>query len=92
MKIRASVTDVSRRFADHVNRVAYRDEEFVLVRGGKPVAELRPVPRGGRLGDLPELLASIARLASGDGDSFARDLDDIRAAANRTEGICDPWA
>jgi antitoxin (DNA-binding transcriptional repressor) of toxin-antitoxin stability system len=62
MKIRASVTDFLRDFSDYINRVAYRNERFVLVRGGKPVAEVSPVAPARRLGDLPSLLTSLPRL------------------------------
>lgn len=34
-----TVTHVARRFADVVNRVAYRHASFVLLRGGRPVAD-----------------------------------------------------
>jgi len=48
-----SVTEVVRHFSDYVNRVAYRREAFVLRRGRMTLAELRPVPSGRHLGDLP---------------------------------------
>ena len=38
-----SVTEVARHFAEYINRVAYRGECFVLMRGNKPIAELRPL-------------------------------------------------
>ena len=47
-----SVTEVARHFAEYINRVSYRGECFVLVRGNKPVAELRPLPAGKRLLEL----------------------------------------
>ena len=59
MKLAVNITEVLRNFSDYINRVAYRGERFILVRGGKPVAELSPVPSGTRLGDLPSLLASL---------------------------------
>ncbi len=62
MKTTASVTDVLRNFSEYINRVAFRGERFILVRGGKPVAELSPVPLGTRLGDLPSLLDSLPQL------------------------------
>jgi antitoxin (DNA-binding transcriptional repressor) of toxin-antitoxin stability system len=87
---RVSVTDVFRNFSDYLNRVAYRGERFVLVRGGKSVAELSPVPRGTRLGDLPGLLASLPRLSDDEAEAFARDLvrarDELDALPPR-----DPW-
>ena len=56
MRFTASVTDVARNFADHINRVTFRGEHFLLVRGCKPVAELRPVPAGRKLSELPTQL------------------------------------
>ena len=79
MKIAASVTDVLRNFSDYINRVVYRRERFVLVRGGRPVAELTPVPTGTRLADLPGLLASLPALGD-EASSFAADVDAARAA------------
>lgn len=78
MKITATVTEVVRNFAEYINRVAYRGERFVLIRGGKAVAELLPVPSGRRLGDLPELLESLPRLPAREAASFAEDLEGAR--------------
>jgi len=83
-----TVTEVVRHFADYVNRVAYRRESFVLVRGSKPVAELRPLPAGRRLGDLPGLLATLPRLD--DAGEFGADLDAAREELSRGE-LVDPW-
>jgi antitoxin (DNA-binding transcriptional repressor) of toxin-antitoxin stability system len=57
-----SVTEVARHFAEYINRVAYRGECFVLMRGNKLIAELRPVPVGKRLAELPALLSSLPHL------------------------------
>ena len=88
-----TVTHVARRFADVVNRVvnrvAYRHESFVLVRGGRPVAELRPVPSGVRVADLAELCAALPRLD--DAGAFAADLNAARAELGTAEPA-DPWA
>ena len=51
-----TVTQVARNFAEYVNRVAYRRESFTLVRGKKPLAELRPLPAGARLSSCPACL------------------------------------
>ena len=66
MSRKATVTEVVRNFADYINRVAYRGERFLLERGGKVVAELRPVPEGRRLGDLPGILDSLPHLGPDD--------------------------
>lgn len=83
-----SVTEVVRNFAEYVNRVVYRRESFVLVRGSKPVAELRPLPSGRRLGDLPGLLEGLPRLD--DAAEFAADLDVARDQL-LDQGVRDPW-
>lgn len=83
-----SVTEVARRFADYINRVAYRGERFVLTRGNKPVAELAPVPKGKRLGELPGLLSSLPRLSEAEASEFADDLDEARSSLS---SVRDPW-
>jgi antitoxin (DNA-binding transcriptional repressor) of toxin-antitoxin stability system len=80
MAVRASVTDVSRNFADFVNRVAFRGERFLLMRGGRAVAELSPVPEGRTLGELTSVLAALPHLTPTEASAFARDLDAVREA------------
>jgi len=41
-KTAISVTEAARNFADCVNRVHYRNQSFVLVKNGKPLARLIP--------------------------------------------------
>jgi len=85
------VTEVARRFAEFVNRVAYRGETFVLVRGGREVAELRPVVTGLRLAELPDLVAGLPHLSESEASAFAADLD---AARNELAALPDrdPWS
>jgi antitoxin (DNA-binding transcriptional repressor) of toxin-antitoxin stability system len=85
-----SVTEVARHFAEYINRVAYRGECFVLMRGNKPIAELRPLPVGKRLAELPALLASLPHLAVMEATQFAADLSAAREALARAE-VHDPW-
>lgn len=86
-----SVTEVVRNFSDYISRVAYRHETFVLRKGRKPVAEIRPVPTGRRLGDLPAIFRSIPHLSKDDADAFEKDLDTARAKSV-DGGLRDPWA
>ena len=86
----ASVTEVARNFAEYVNRVAYRGERYTLIRGGKAVAELAPVPRGVRVEDLPALFASLPRLTPHEAEAFGRDIDEAREELSRWE-LRDPW-
>lgn len=90
MRNPTSVTEVARNFAEYVNRVAFRRERFLLMRGRRAVAELRPVPAGMRLGDLPDLLASLPRLGPQEAAAFG---DDLSAARDQIGGWRerDPW-
>ena len=85
-----SVTEAARHFAEYINRVVYRGESFVLVRGNKPVAELRPLPAGNRLAELPALLASLPHLTPDEAAQFADDINAVREELARVEGR-DPW-
>ena len=75
-----SVTEVVRHFNEYINRVSNRGECFVLVRGNRPVAELRPLPARKRLVELPALLASLPHLSPAEAIRFGDDL----AAARKT--------
>ena len=90
MHLHVSVTDAHRNFSDYVNRVAYRGERFVLIRGGRPVAELAPVPHGLRLAELGAVLESLPRLTADEAASFAEDLAASRAELEATD-LGDPW-
>lgn len=74
-----SVTEIVRGFSDYVNRVAYRRERFILLRGRKPVAELRPLPTGRTLGELAELLQALPALSDAEAADFAADMEQARA-------------
>lgn len=73
-----SVTEAVRNFSDYIGRVAYRHESFVLCKGKRPVAELRPVPMGRRLGDLPEMLGSLPPLSRKDTAAWTSELESDR--------------
>ena len=85
-----TVTQVARNFADYVNRVAYRRESFTLVRGNKPLAELRPLPQGKLLSELPALFASLPRLSVAEAADFAEDLVAARGELAAVE-VRDAW-
>ena len=89
MRQELSITEAARHFAEYINRVVYRGECFILVRGNKPVAELRPLPTGRRLAELPALLSSLPRLTPDEARQFADDLSAARAEPARVE-VRDP--
>ncbi len=73
-----SVTEMVRGFSEYVNRVVYRRERFILLKGHKPVAELRPVASGVRLNELEEVLRGLPRLGPEEAGAFEADLDTAR--------------
>ena len=85
-----TVTELSRKFAEYVNRVAYRGESFILTKGNRPVAELRPVTRGRKLSELSEVFASLPHLDPDDVEQFAKDIEESRNELNSIP-VRDPW-
>lgn len=90
MSTEATVTEVLQNFSDYIDRVANRGERFVLLREGRPVAELAPLPSGTRLGNLPDLLESLPRLSPEEAEAFAGDLDRARHGLLE-HGPRSPW-
>ena len=86
-----TVTEAVRNFSDYINRIAYRGERFVLIKGKKAVAELRPVPAGRCLGELADLLASLPRLSLEEAEAFAEDISCPKEEFTE-ERLRDPWA
>lgn len=84
-----TVTEMARSFAEYINRVAYRGERFILTRGNKPIAEIRPLPVRRRLSELPELFASLPHLSPEDAEDFARDIEAARNSLPKED--YDPW-
>jgi antitoxin (DNA-binding transcriptional repressor) of toxin-antitoxin stability system len=89
---RLTVTEAVRNFSEILGRVRFRGERFVLLRGGKPVAELGPTAAAApvRLGELPAVLEGLPHLEPDDAERFARDLDSGRRAAYPPPTV--PWA
>ncbi len=90
MESRPTVGEVAGNFSEYLDRVVRRSERFVLMLDGQPVAELRPVTPVRRLGELPELLASLPHLSPEELDSFESDLEEARNELSRL-AVRDPW-
>lgn len=69
-----SLTEAARNFSDCINRVAYRGETFVLLRGRRAVAEIRPPPAGRRVAELAAVFATLPRLPTGELSVWRREL------------------
>ena len=80
MKSEVSATEAARNLSEYLNRVAYRGERFVIRRGNRPLAELRPVtgPLSGPA--LLQLLECLPRLSEEELDSLESDIDEGRRA------------
>ncbi len=85
-----TVTEMSRGFAEYINRVAYRGESFVLTRGNKPIAEIRPLKKGLTGAEVIEVLTQGPHLDPDDVEQFAKDIDDARHELDSI-GVRDPW-
>jgi len=55
-----------------------RGERFLLTRGSRVVAEIRPVPETRSLSELPGLLAALPRLSPEEAEAFGCDLAESR--------------
>lgn len=91
MPTRLTVTEVVRNFSDILGRVRFKGERFILVKGGKPVAELGPTDAAApvRLGELPVILEGLPHLDPGDADRFALDLEEGRTSIGPVPPV--PW-
>lgn len=83
---RVSATEAARNFSDILNRVSYREESFLIERGGTAVAEIRPVrPRGFSSHDLVALMKTLPKVD----DGFMDDLEEIHRTQPPLEDS--PW-
>ena len=57
-----TVTELSRGLSEFINRATYLGETFLIVRAGKPVAHLAPIPAGARVKDLHAIFDPLPAL------------------------------
>lgn len=83
MARKLTVTQAVRNFSDILGRVRFKGERFILIKGGKPVAELGPTDSAPlvRLRELPSLLEALPHLDAKDAERFGDDLESARSAA-----------
>jgi len=89
---RLTVTEAVRNFSEILGRVRFKGERFILVKGGKPVAELGPTDTAApvHLGELSAVLAGMPHLEPEDAERFALDLDSDRNVVGPVPAV--PWA
>jgi antitoxin (DNA-binding transcriptional repressor) of toxin-antitoxin stability system len=81
-----TVTEAVRNISDYIDRVACGRERFVLYKDDQPIAELRPLPAGVRLGDLPSIIASLPRLSEQEAEEFRKDIEKAREELSANRG------
>jgi len=79
MEKRISATRAVRDFSEVLNTIKFKGVHYIIERGGKPVASMKPIDEKTdfkTLGELKALLKKLPRLDE-ELDSFASDLEDI---------------
>jgi antitoxin (DNA-binding transcriptional repressor) of toxin-antitoxin stability system len=70
-----TVTEAARGFADVINRIVYRRESALLMRGGKPVAKIIPVEETAKTGsELASVWMTLGHLTPAEADIFDKDV------------------
>ncbi len=75
------VAEAARDFLRVLDRVEHGGESAVIVREGRPVATLSPIPREAlTCAELAERWPKLARLPADESGAFADDLEHARAS------------
>lgn len=87
-KIKITVTEAARNFADCVNRARYQNASFVLTKNGEAVAQIIPAKEKVCTGkELAEVLAKV-RLSKREARAWRGDL---KAARRQLKAPVDKW-
>jgi len=79
MEKRISATRAVRDFSEVLNTIKFKGVQYIIERGGKPIASMKAIDEKMdqmTLGELQKLLKKLPRLEE-ELDAFASDLDDI---------------
>ncbi len=79
MKKHISATRAVRDFSEVLNTIKFKGAHYVIERGGKPIASMKPIDEKTEsmtLGDLKTLLKKLPKLDE-ECEAFAADLEDI---------------
>lgn len=83
-----TVTEAARHFSDLVNRVRYRHERAILLKGGRPVARIEPIQPGMTGRELAESWKDHPWLDPDEADVFGRDVESAR---NKLPALKGKW-
>jgi len=88
-----TATEAVRKFSEILNSIKYTGNDYTIMRGGKPVATIRPAETHAKaltLGDLAGLVKSLPTL----GEEAERFKKDVKEALKRQPSMPekDKWA
>lgn len=90
MSTTITVTEAARRFSDVINRVFYQRESVVLLKRGKPVAQILPMGKRARTGhELALVWMSFPPRESAEAEALSHDIEGGRRNMVLPR---DPWA
>ena len=75
-----TATEAVRKFSEILNSIKYTGNDYTIMRGGKPVATIRPAETHAKeltLGDLAGLVKSLPSLGE-EADRFKKDVSEAR--------------
>ncbi len=75
-----TATEAVRNFSEILNSIKYAGNEYTIVRGGKPIASIRPAETHAKaltLGDLAALVKTLPSLGE-EAERFSRDIREAR--------------
>lgn len=75
-----TATEAVRKFSEILNSIKYTGNDYTIMRGGKPVATIRPAEARTReltLGDLAVVVKSLPSLGD-DAERFKKDIAEAR--------------
>ena len=79
MEKHISATQAVRDFSEVLNTIKFKGVNYIIERGGKPIASMKPIDGEknlATLGDLKQMLQKLPRLDD-ELEDFASDLEDI---------------
>lgn len=75
-----TATEAVRKFSEILNSIKYSGNDYTIMRGGKPVATIRPAETHAKaltLGDLAGLVKSLPALGD-EAERFKKDIREVR--------------
>jgi antitoxin (DNA-binding transcriptional repressor) of toxin-antitoxin stability system len=78
MEKHITATQAVRDFSEVLNTIKFKGVHYIIERGGKPIASMKPIDEDKNLATLDELMPMLKKLPRLDDElgDFAKDLED----------------